>query len=98
VGSATEEVVVNKFLVEARNVDGTHRFYPPGHHPATAKLREFLRRAKEIQTPIRRSMAALDVDLLIVEVELKIAQFEVQEQKAMRQYLEAIMSREMEDG
>jgi hypothetical protein len=56
-------------LQEARNHDGSRRFYPPGQHPATASYRRH-RELLLATEPSRQRQALLDhVDALLAAFE-----------------------------
>ena len=67
-------------LAEARNPDGTRRFYPPFAHPATARLVEHIERLKALPES-EEQLQALGYSLL------ELARFERGEDRDKRDYL-----------
>lgn len=70
-------------LAEARNPDGSQRFYPPHQHPATRQLREALSRAEEFDDGSDTTGAYLE------HLRHQLARFEAVEDRAKRVYLRA---------
>lgn len=78
----------NDLLAEARNPDGSPRFYPFGRHPAADRWREQLHRLNEFASryPIR---PPAHVQEMIDHAEQQIAMVEEGEARAKQSYLRA---------
>jgi hypothetical protein len=72
-----------EILAEARNPDGSPRFYPQGKHPATKQLREALAKAEEFNDDSEATAAYLE------HLRRDLARFEAVENRAKRDYLRA---------
>lgn len=72
----------DRLLREARNLDGSRRFYPPGLHLATHRYREHWTRLSLLPESPERDEA-------MQHIERELAKFEKGEDEAKRQYLRA---------
>jgi len=69
-----------KILAEAKNQDGSQRFYPQYHHPATARLREYIKHLETFPESKERNMS-LDY------TRSELARFEHGEDRAKYEYI-----------
>jgi hypothetical protein len=71
-----------RLLREARNLDGSRRFYPPGLHRATHRYREHW-------TLLSRLPESPETEEAMLHIERKLAEFEKDEEHAKKMYLTA---------
>jgi hypothetical protein len=76
-------------LDEARTPYGTRRFYPPGQHPATARLRAELAHLKKLQDTTLLGLLGepSELEKAIDWMERQLAVFEAGEDRAKRDYI-----------
>lgn len=79
---------------DARNIDGSRRFYPPGRHPAVAQVRAQLAKAEELRAGAQRRSVEHGVpydtsalDELIAFCKLELAAFEGRESEVKADWL-----------
>jgi len=76
-------------LYSVRDHMGHKRFYPPGEHPATARLRTELERAKDLNDRMLPGIFGkpTDVERAIDYMEERLAIFDAGDRRAKRDYL-----------
>lgn len=83
----------SRSLAEAKNPDGSRRFYAPGEHPATARLLAGLARVEHLQSLAMEPEMEAQAAELIGYYRRQLARFEWGEDRAKREYLSRMVSR-----
>lgn len=84
-------MVDERVLRDAKNPDGSRRFYPAGLHPATARHREIRKRLEQIRLKRPDDPQLLEA---LGYHDRKIAEFDANEAEVKRRYLDAVSRKE----